>query len=119
MDDRPLPKPAHLDAPAPNEWLAHHGAGVLALALGALAFIVVAVTQDQLWSTPDARISIPGFVVTLAAAIVAIARREKSSALWLLGLGMAGAALVLGWFVMLAIVIAATALLILILHSVM
>jgi hypothetical protein len=115
----PLPKPDHLDAPSSHEWLAHHVAGLLALAFGALAFILVAVTQDQLWSKPDWRVSVPGFAVTLVAAIIAIARREKSSALWLLGLGLAGAALVLGWFVMLAIVIGATAALILILHSVM
>jgi hypothetical protein len=113
----PLPKPDHLDAPP--SWLVHHVAGVVTLAFGALAFIVVAVTQDQLWSTPDWRFSVPGFVVTLVAAVVAIGRREKSSALWLLGLGLAGAALVLGWFMMLAIVIGATLALILILHSMM
>ena len=119
MGERPLSKPDHLEPPATHEWLAHHLAGVVALALGVVAFIVVAVTQDHLWSTPDWRISVPGFVVTLAAAGVAMARREKSSAYWIAGLGCAGAALVLGWFLMLAIVIGATALLILILHSVM
>ena len=36
-----------------------------------------------------------------------------------LGLGLAGAALVLGWFLMVAIVIGAAAILMLILHTVM
>jgi hypothetical protein len=61
----------------------------------------------------------PCFLSTAIAAIVAIARREKSSAYWLAGLGCAGAALVLGWFLMLAIVLGATVLLIVILHSVL
>ena len=45
--------------------------------------LVVMVSQEQIWSTPDWRIGVPGFVVTLIAATVAIARREKSSAYWL------------------------------------
>jgi len=114
----PLAKPDHF-GPVPNQWLAKHAAGALALVLGMLAFTVVAVTQDQLWATPDWRISVPAFAVTSIAALVAIARREHSSTYWLLGLGMAAAALVLGWFLMLAIIVGATAVLILILHSVM
>ena len=112
-----LDKPDHLRPD--GDWLASHVAGVIALALGALAFIVVAVTQEPLWSTPDPRISVPGFVVTAIAATASIARRERAYPLWLLGIGLAGAALVLGWFLMLALIIGATALLILILHSVM
>ena len=119
MDDRPLTKPDHLDAPASEAWLVKHVAAAIALALGVLAFVAVLVTQDQLWSTPDWRVSVPGFLATLIAAIFSIARRERASALWLSGLGLAGAALVLGWFLMLAVVIGATAVLILILHSVM
>ena len=110
-------KPDHLHGEPP--WLAHHAAGAAALALGVIAFVIVAMTQDRLWSTPDWRISVPGFVATAAAAAVSLARREKLPALWLCGLGLAGASLVLGWFLMLAIVVGATAALILILHSVM
>jgi hypothetical protein len=117
VDHRPLSKPDHLDKPS-KEWLGQHTAGVIALALGVIAFIAVMVSQDQIWSTPDWRISVPGFVLTGIAAIFSIARREKASAFWLVGLGLAAAGLVLGWFLMLAIVIGATAVLILILHSV-
>ena len=117
----PLSKPDHLrpGPTKPGAWLAAHAAGVGALALGAIAFIVVAMTQDRLWSTPDWRISVPAFAVTAIAAIVSLVRREHASGLWLVGLGLAGMALALGWFLMLAIVIGATAILILILHSVM
>ena len=62
----------------------------------------------------------PGFAATAIAAVVSLARRERgATALWLVGLGLAAAALVLGWFLMLAIVIGATAIVILILHAVM
>jgi len=115
----PLTKPDHLDGRIPHEWLIKHAAGVASLVLGALAFIVVAISQDQMWAQPDWRISVPAFVLTAVAAIAAIVRKEHSSTYWLLGLGLAGAALVLGWVLMLAIIIGATALLILIFHSVM
>jgi len=117
----PLVKPDHFGPgrPGTGEWFATHAAGALALVLGTLAFIVVTVTQDQLWATPDWRISVPAFAMTAIAALVAIARKEHSSTYWLLGLGIAAAALVLGWFLMLAIIVGATAVLILILHSVM
>lgn len=115
-------KPAHLrpaDTSA-SSWLAQRPASVAAAALGLLAFIVVAISQTQLWSTPDWRISVPGFVITAAAACVSVARRERGAyPLWLLGVGLAGAALVLGWFLMVAIVIGATAILMLILHALM
>jgi hypothetical protein len=108
-----LPKPDHLD-PAQRVT-----AGAVALALGVIALALVAATQDHLWATPDWRISVPGFVATAAAAAVSLIRRERAYAWWGAGLGLAGAALVLGWFLMLAIVIGATALLIIILHHVM
>jgi len=110
-------RPDHLRTD--GDWLARHIAGAVALGLGVLAFIVVAVTQDQLWTTPDPRISVPAFALTAVAAIASIARRERAYPLWLLGLGLAAAALVLGWFLMLVVIVAATAVLILILHSVM
>ena len=112
-----LTKPDHLHGDEP--WLASHAAGAAALGLGILAFVVVAVSQNELWSTPDPRISVPAFGVTAAAAVVSLARRERSYSLVLSGLGLAGAALVLGWFLMLAIVVGVSVALILILHSVL
>lgn len=120
--DAPLEKPAHLRPadPSASAWLAQRPAALAAAVLGLLAFIVVAISQGQLWSTPDWRISVPGFVLTAAAACVSVARREvRAYPLWLLGVGLAGAALVLGWFLMVAIVIGATAILMLILHALM
>lgn len=121
MDPGPLTKPDHLrDVPSSTtQWLAMRPAGLATLVLGILAFIVVTVTESSLWSTPDWRISVPAFAVTAVAAIASIARREKAYPLWVVGLGLAAATLVLGWFLMLAIVVGVTAILLLILHTVM
>ncbi|HEY5925410.1 MAG TPA: hypothetical protein VIV11_27185 [Kofleriaceae bacterium] len=121
MTERPLPKPEHLrDVPSSRkEWLAQRPWALVALALGLISFIVVATSQDQMWATPDWRISCPGFALTAIAALVSLAKRERGHVLWLVGLGLAGAALVLGWFVMLAIVIGVTLVLMLILSTVM
>ena len=121
MSERPLSKPEHLrDAPTTRaEWLAKRPAGIAALVLGVVAFTVVAVTQREMWATPDWRISVPGFAVTAIASLISLARRERAHALWLVGVGLAAASLVLGWFMMLAIVIGVTAVLMLILNSVM
>jgi hypothetical protein len=119
--DSPLAKPDHLrDVPTSRkEWLAQRPAAVAAFALGAFAFLVVMIAQEALWSTPDWRISVPGFALTAIVSIVSIARREPGQVLWLVGLGLAAASLVLGWFLMLAVVIGVTILLMLILHTVM
>jgi len=119
--DVPLTKPAHLrPAVGRRAWLAQRPAGVIALALGLASFIVVAVGQPELWSTPDLRLSLPGAIAASIAAVASLARREPGAyPLWLVGLGLAAAAMVLGWFLMLAIVIGATLILILILHAVM
>jgi hypothetical protein len=122
MEQAPLTRPPHLRraGTSPLAWLARRPAGLAAALLGLAAFVVVAVAQPTLWSTPDWRLAVPGLAATAIAAAVSIARREPGGyPLWLLGLGLAGATLVLGWFLMLAIVIAATVVLILILHALM
>jgi hypothetical protein len=114
-------KPDHL-APAPTEprvWMQRRAAALAALALGSLTFIVVAVSNHPIFSAPDARLSIPGFAATVIAAIFSLTRREHAYPFWLAGLGLATAALVLGWVMVLAIVVSATAVVIAILHVVM
>lgn len=114
-----LERPAHLAADGP--WLAKRKLAVVALVLGALSFVVVAIAHPASLSTlPDWRLSVPGFILTAVAAAASLARREPQGYwLWALGLGLAGAAIVLGWFLMIGVVIAATAIVILILHAVM
>jgi hypothetical protein len=121
VSEPPLEKPDHLrDVPASQgEWVHQHLGGLAALVVGIVSFVVVAIVQDPLWSTPDWRLSAPGFAAAVVATFVSLRRRERAHFLWLLGLGFAGAALVLGWFLLLAIVIGATAILMLILNSVM
>jgi hypothetical protein len=122
MEPVPLTRPPHLRPATPSwlTWLAQRIAGAIAALLGLAAFVTVAVVQPSLWATPDWRLAVPFLAATAIAAAVSVARREQGAyPLWLLGLGLAGAALVLGWFLVLAIVIAATVVLILILHAVM
>jgi len=121
VSEAPLEKPDHL-RPLGTEasWFANRKAAALAMALGVLSFVVVAIGQSELWATPDWRLSLPGFVLTAIASTISLARREPGGYwLWAIGLAIAAAAIVLGWFLMIAIVIAAAAVLILILHAVM
>lgn len=112
-----LEKSAHL---ADGPWLARRKAALVALVLGGLSFVIVAVAHPNVSSLPDWRLSVPGFAATVVASIVSLVRREPQGYwLWAIGLGLAGAAIVLGWFLMLAIVVGATAIVILILNSVM
>lgn len=118
----PLTRPEYLHPALGSRWawLARRPAGVAAAVLGLAAFIAVAVAQPTLWSTPDWHLSVPGLAAAAIAALISIARREHAAyPLWLAGLGLAGAALVLGWFLLLAIVLGATLAVILILHAVM
>jgi len=119
----PLSKPEHLrpaESTSTSAWLARRKAAVAAGVLGVLSFVVVAITQGEVWATPDWRISVPGFVLTAIASGLSFARREpKGYWIWALGLGLAAASLVLGWFLMVAVIIAAAAVLILILHALM
>jgi hypothetical protein len=118
--DRSLERPAHLQPSDGGGRLGPRKAAAAALALGLLSFLVAAVAHARLASMPDWRLTVPGFAATAVAAAASIARREpRGYWLWALGLGLAGAAIVLGWFLMIAIVIGATATVILLLHAVM
>lgn len=121
MGEPTLSRPEHLrHAPSSRrKWFAQRPFALAAGVLGLISFVVVAISQPVLWATPDWRVSVPGFALTAIAALVSLARREHGPGFWALGLGFAGAALVLGWFMMLALVIGATLLLMVILSTVM
>jgi len=106
------------EPPTRRSWIVAHAAGAIALALGAVGFLVVSLTTSPLWTAPDWRLTVPFFVATTAAAVVSFVRRERAVALPLCGVGLAAAALVLGWFLITAIVVGVTAIVILLLaHS--
>ena len=117
MADAPLPKPDHLRVER-GGWLAQNVAAAAALAIGVVSFCVVAALQSQLWSTPDWRTSVPGLGLAAIASGISIARRERAYAAWMLGLGLAGMAVVLGWVMMFILVIGVTLILIAALHSI-
>jgi hypothetical protein len=115
-----LDKPTHFAvAEGHGRWLARNTASLAALAIGVIGLVVVTVSQDALWTTPDPRLTVPLLAAAATASTIAIVRREKAYPAWLVGLGVSLATLVLGWFVMVAIVVVATAILVAILHAVM
>ncbi len=114
-----LEKPTHLGV-ADGPWLSRRIAGAVALALGILSFLVVAIVHGAGETLPPAQVSLPGVALTALAAGASLWRREPGAyPLWLLGLAAALVAVVLGWFLMIAVVIGAAAVLIVILHAVM
>jgi hypothetical protein len=113
----PLARAAGVAAPRP--WLLAHAAGAIALAIGVVGFAVIALTQDPMWAVPDWRHTVPLVVAATLAAGVSFGRREGAIALPLAGVGLTVAAMVLGWFLLTLIVVAATAAVILILSQVM
>src|SRR6185437_13656806 len=105
----PLRQHRATEPPSRRGWLGAHAFGLGALALGVAAFLTVSLTAKAVWATPDWRISVPFF----GAAACSIMRRERAIALPLLGVGLAGAAVVLGWFLVTAIVVGVTTIVIL------
>jgi hypothetical protein len=93
--------------------------GIAAFALGVLSFAVVAIVSRSIWDTPDPRLSLPGVGLVLAASVASVVRKERAWWLWPVGLGIAAATVVLGWFVMIGVVVAATIIVMLIVHAVM
>lgn len=111
-------RPAARTGPEPG-WIAAHAAGLIALILGVVGFAVVASQQEAFWSQPDWRLALPFLVATVAAGVVSFARRERAYYLPLLGIGLAGAAMVLGFALVFGAVVLVTALVIVILSGVM
>ncbi len=116
-----MDKPEHLRPvdPSAGGWLASRPVALIACVFGLASFIAVAVGQGELWATPSWYLSVPGLALTVLATVASVARRERGHVLWLIGLGLAAAATVLGWFVLVAIVVIATAVLMVILHALM
>lgn len=85
-----------------------------------ITLIAAGVALPSLGDVPDLWLTLPGLAATAIAASVSIARREpRAYPLWLVGLGLAIAGVVLGWFLVLSIVMGAALVVTLILHAVM
>lgn len=115
--DRQL-RPEARGGPDPN-WFAAHAVGLITLLIGVAAFTVVAITQEQFWDQPDWRLTVPFLVAAVAGGAVSMARKEGALFLPLLGIGLAAAAMVLGFVIVFGAVVLVTALVIIILSGVM
>jgi len=118
-----LEKPEHL-RPVEDDgfgaWIVRRKAAALAGVFGLLSFVVVAIGQGELAAVSDWRLSLPGFVLTVAASVASLVRREPQGYwIWAIGLALAAIAIVLGWFLMIMVIVTGAALLIFILHAIL
>jgi hypothetical protein len=107
----------------PKEWLGAHAAGLVCVAVGLTAVAIGSlgylVAGDEIARIPDVRVTAPLLVGACAAAVVSLVRREGVYALSVCGVGLAGAAMVLGWVIVVGIIALVSALVILLLHQLM
>ncbi len=118
----PSLRPAIAAATAPEpagQWLAHNAAGLAARVVGAVGFVVSCMVQDPMWSMPDHRLTVPFFGLALVLGVVSVARRERALVLPIAGVALAALAMVLGWFLVMAMIVAVAAIVILIMSMVM
>ena len=101
------------------QWLARNATGLAALIVGAVGFVVTFMVQDPLWSMPDHRLTVPFFGLALVLAVVSVARRESTLVLPVAGVALAALAMVVGWFLVMALIVAVAAIVILIMSMVM
>ncbi len=101
------------------QWVAKNATGLAALVVGAVGFVVTFMVQDPLWSMPDHRLTVPFFGLALVLAVVSVARRERTLVLPVAGVALAALAMVLGWFLVMAMIVAVAAIVILIMSMVM
>lgn len=114
------PATAAGSAPEPAaQWLAHHAFGLAALVVGAIGFVVTFMVQDPLWSMPDHRLTVPFFGLALVLGVVSVARKEGTLVLAVSGVALAALAMVLGWFLVMALIVGVAAIVILIMSMVM
>jgi hypothetical protein len=121
-----LEKPDHLRPPGGDgeeasfgAWLAKRKLAAIAGVLGILSFLAVSIATTD-WQHPDPRVSVPGLALTAIASVLSLVRREpKGYFVWAVGLALAGLSVVLGWFLMMAVVVAGVVLAVLILNALM
>ncbi|HVV87956.1 MAG TPA: hypothetical protein VHE35_33175 [Kofleriaceae bacterium] len=107
-DPAPL-RPAGPATGSTRAWIGRHALGLLALLVGATSLAVAAILQDELWSSPDHRVTIPLFVGTLVPAVISLVRREPTKVLPIVGLVLASIAVVLGWVLVVGAILLAAA----------
>lgn len=105
------------------DWVRKHGAGLVCVALGSIAIVIGSLgylaAGEEIARIPDVRLTAPLLVAACAAAVASLVRREGAYALPVSGVAMAGAAMVLGWVIVVGIIALAAALVMVLLHQLM
>lgn len=110
-------------APTKGDWIRAHAFGLACAGIGLVAIAaassVYMASGDDPARIPDVRLTAPFLVAALAATIASLVRREGAYALSLGGCALAGAAMVLGWFIVVGAIALAAALIILVMHAIL
>lgn len=89
-------------------WYQANAFGLGALGVGFASLIAAFVMQfggeREITEVPDMRITIPLLIMAVGVGVTALVRREPWRAMAIAGMGMAGAALALGWMIVAAAV---------------
>ncbi|HTM20412.1 MAG TPA: hypothetical protein VL172_07895, partial [Kofleriaceae bacterium] len=109
--------------PVVMPWVKAHAAGLLCVLVG---LIGVAVASGLYFGgggdaprIPDFRLTTPALILALALAVAAVVRRERAWALPIAGVGLAGAAMVLGWAIVVGVIVLITIFVIILLSKMM
>jgi hypothetical protein len=106
-----------------GDWIRKHLAGLAAVTLGLVAIAVASLIywtgEGEVLRQPNPWVTTPLLVVTLVAAVASLVRREGVYTLSAVGVGLAAAAMVIGWTLVVGAVALVTVLAILLLHQLM
>jgi hypothetical protein len=109
------------EPPTETRWIRSHAAGLACCAIGIAAIGIIALVtfggDGELTEIPSPRLTVPFLVAALITGIASFVRKERAYVLPLSGVGLSVAAMVLGWALVVGVVVAVTALAIVVLSE--
>jgi hypothetical protein len=101
------------------QWLRARVAAAVALVMGVAVLVASAALRAGAWDASDPRLAGLGAAATGVVAAISLVRKEPARGLVLAAVGLAVAAVVIGWLMTVAVVIAAVAVAVALLHALM
>ena len=110
-------------AQKPPSWIARHPTGFATLVVGVLAIGITAIVHFGAGQTvselPDWRLTTPFAAVAVVLAAVSLLRKEGAPFVPIIGIGLCGCAMALGWILALAVIVGVTLLIVIVMSQVM